>query len=100
MLFNKIYVSQIISDAVSQVEGFDFWSRDMSLPIARTLTTPNEEKSQGGAGNLTRVKVKCEVPNTEDSLHNEHKMNHQRTQYYQPITMLQDNILLQSIIRQ
>lgn len=49
---------------------------------------------------FTRIKIKCEVPNTEDSLHNEHKMNHQRTQYYQPITMLQDNILLQSIIRQ
>ena len=53
MLFNKIYVSQIISDAVSQLEVFDFWWRDMSLPIVQMLTMPNEEKSQGGAGNLT-----------------------------------------------
>ena len=53
MLFNKIYVSQKKADAVSQVEGFDFWSRDMSIPIARTFTTPNKQKSQGDAGNLT-----------------------------------------------
>ena len=58
MLFNKKYVSQIKADAVSQVEKvFDFRSRDMSLPIARTLKTPNEENSQGGAGNLTSLKT-------------------------------------------